>query len=261
MNDKNFKMPEDIPANVIFSPLRGLTDHLSIKIDRLFRAEMWFLHLLAPRILQTLGTAATREDIEAHREIATLLLNANTTTMAALELWRRGFPLQVGMLLRNALETVATAAAILCDGEAYQKFKAGTFESPKAFTIVKRVWPMIGAQLARANGDLSRNFTHVGPLYNQWQSVSAEIGESDVVALQAMLIPLKVTFHVLDLLGELVCYNAVETPRYWAKQGAGQYLYRPTSEGEAWMREFLSEHELNRAATPEEDSPQPKTDG
>jgi hypothetical protein len=212
---------------------------------------MWLLSLVAPRILQNLGTAAIHGTIEAKREIATLLLNANTTTMAGLELWRRGFPLQVGIVIRNALETVAMAAALLCDHVAYDQFKAGTFQSTKAFTLVKRVWPIIGDQLGRANGSLSQHVTHIGPLYKQWQSVSTDVTENDIIALRAMLIPLKLTFHVLDLIAELVGYDAVDPRFYWLKHGPNQYQYRPTETGDAWMQTFLREHDLNRSRRPE----------
>src|SRR5207244_2123511 len=107
------------------SPFRAHTDYLANKIDGLFRRDMWYLTQLLPRILMRLATAALEEGIEAKRDINALMLNANTTALAALELWRRGFPLQVGTLLRNAMETLATAAALNGDRRAYGEYKQG----------------------------------------------------------------------------------------------------------------------------------------
>lgn len=203
---------------------------------------------MLPRLLLRLGRSALEEKVKAKREIAVLLLNANTTTLAALEIWRRGYPLQVGILLRNAIETIATAAALNSDAQAYEDHKRKKFKSSAAFTIVKRVWPIIGDLLAHINGDLSRDFAHLGDFYRHWQAVSTELHDRDILALRTTLLPIKFTFHVLDVLSELTCYDFAEGRRYWSRLHPGAYQYSPTTEGQQWMQEFLVEHVTGREA-------------
>jgi hypothetical protein len=191
--------------------------------------------------MRRLGQAALHETVEARKQINELLLNANTTTLAALELWRRGFPLQVGILLRNVVEVLATAVAINSDSGAYKAYERGKFTSSKAFTIVKRVWPMVGTMLGRLNGGLSDEFIHVGRVFHrQWRFVTPELNEGDMAALTAMLMPLKAAFHSLDLISELTCYDFEADPRYFTRLEAGVYQYRPTADAEAWMAKFLT---------------------
>lgn len=237
---------EGLPDNLVFSPNRIHGDEIANKVDRLFREDMWLLTQLLPRILIRLGRGSLEETVEAKRDINFLVLNANTTALAALELWRRGFPLQVGILLRNAVETIATATAINSDMQAYEHYKGGTFKSSKAFIIAKKVWPIIGDQLARVNGALSDDFTHLGHLYRRWQSVSVELNEEDIFALKTMLLPIKLTLHVLDVLSELTCYEFCDDRRYWTRLGPGAYQFAPTSEGQCWMQHFLAERDVQK---------------
>lgn len=201
---------------------------------------MFLVNELAPRILRRLGRAALHETVEARQEINELLLNANETALAGLELWRRGFPLQVGVLLRNVVEVLATVVAINSDADSYKAYKRGKFTSSRAFTVVKKVWPLIGKALGRLNGGLSNEFVHVGSTFHrQWRFVTPELDEGDVAALTAMLATLKIAFHSLDLITELTCYTFEEDPRYFIRLDLGVYQYQPTADGKAWMTKFL----------------------
>jgi hypothetical protein len=61
-----------------------------------------------------------------------------------------------------------------------------------------------------------------------------------MVPLRAMLLSVKMMFHLLDVLRELVCYDFVPLPRYWERLKPGAYRYAPSPDGHRWMDEFLS---------------------
>lgn len=232
----------EVPDGVLFSPMRAFVDEIIGKIEGAFRRDMWHLSKLGPLLLERLGQLASSDATEGRKDVNILLLNANTTTLAALELWRRGYPFQAGILLRNVAETLATAATINGDMDLYRAYKSGGFKSSTAFTTAKKVLPRIAHALAKADGDLSNAFTHLGPLYRSWQFVTLDLTERDMLPLRTMLLSIKMMFHLLDVLSELVCYDFVTAPRYWERVQPGAYRFAPSPEGHWWIAEFLGPH-------------------
>jgi hypothetical protein len=114
--------------------------------------------LLTKRLLRTFES----EQSASQKAAMPLLTNALTTVGAALEIWRRGMLLPVGILLRNALELVATVAVITHDKQAYERYERGEYKSTTAFTDVRKAWPYIGGEIAKIAGFLSNEFVHVG---------------------------------------------------------------------------------------------------
>jgi hypothetical protein len=149
--------------------------------------------------------------------------------------------LQVGILLRNAVETLATVAVLNSDKRAYEAYKSGRFKSSQAFTAVKTIWPFMGDVLGGLNGLFSNDFTNVGPLYQQWHIISSHLGEGEVFALKTLLSLMKLELHAIDLPSELIFYDYCEQPRYWAPLQANEFAYKPTIEGQPWMSEFFWE--------------------
>jgi hypothetical protein len=98
---------------------------------------------------------------ESAPDVIVLQLNALSTTLGAIELWRRGLLNQEAILLRNAIETLATAAVLYGDEASYRRYKKGQFDSAKALTTVKKVWPVIGSMLAKADGFFSNEFVRL----------------------------------------------------------------------------------------------------
>jgi hypothetical protein len=157
-----------------------------------------------------------------------LLLNGLTTVLAAVELWRRGLLLPVGILLRNALETIATVAVITHDKQAYERYQGGEYKSAEAFTDVKKAWPWIGGEIARISGFLSNEFVHVGETYRTWVAISKMLTEGDLRSLRRMMLPLKMTIYTFDLVTEVVCSAVIEKPRFLRPVSPGTYLLHPT---------------------------------
>lgn len=228
------KLPETVPTPF---------DLLAQKIDSLFVEEERIIADLGIILFSRLTTALRQETVEAKKDIYILQLNALWTITASIELWRRAFLLQVGILLRNAVETITTAAVLNADRDAYRLYKSGTLNSSKSFTKVKHVWPVVGEVLGMANGFLSDEFTHLGEAYRSWQAVPFNLEERHTLALKQMLTPIKFTFHVLDLLSELTCYDSCPRPRYWKRIQPNAYKYEPTEDAKQWVRQLIGESE------------------
>ncbi len=216
-------------------------DLFAHRVDTHFPQDVHLLGECGFEVIQRIIASREGNQIPERKAVYPLLLNGLTTAMAASELWRRGFLLQVGILLRNALETIATAAVISMDRAAHDQYRQGRFDSSEAFTRVKKLWPEIGPFLARASGVLSNEFVHVGESYQGWQRISAALTEKDLECLKSMLLPLKVAFHVADVLSEMVCLEVVTSPRYWKNIGPNAYSYFLNEKGRERTRQLFRE--------------------
>lgn len=86
-----------------------------------------------------------------------LLQYALKTIEALIDLLRRGYRNQVGMLARNALEIIATVICIASDPDTLENVEKGKFKSSKAISTAKRVVPLFG----QLYGELSNQLTHL----------------------------------------------------------------------------------------------------
>ena len=216
-------------------------DFLAAKVDQVFKNHLLLIDKVGVRVTTNLITHQERVADGPEKTICALLLNAMSSLMAALELMRRGFPLQVGILVRNAIEVMALAAVVKSDGQAYEKHKKGKLDSSSCIGIVRTTWPQVGNVIAKVWGDLSKDFTHVGLLYQRWQMVSPVPTNGELFALGTVLMPIKFTLHTLDLLSEVICYRYVPRPRFWKRLEANKYEFDPTPDGKAWMETFLTD--------------------
>ena len=109
------------------SPLRPTAiDILAYKVDSIFSKEEGLLSKVGVILFQRLTNAFEQEKSEPRRAILVLQLNAFNSILAAIELWRRCFLIQTGVLLRNVLEAIVTAAVLNSDPKAYEAYKRGS---------------------------------------------------------------------------------------------------------------------------------------
>lgn len=233
-------------------------DNLAARVDTVFQGHLALIDVVGIRVASNLVAQHEHVADGPDKAICVLLLNAMSSLMAALELARRGFPIQVGILVRNSIEVMAVAAVINSDGQAYEKYKQGRLDSPSCIGIVKKTWPEVGSVLAKAWGNLSNDFTHVGNLYKRWQTVSSAPTYGELFALGTVLLAIKAALHTLDLLSEVTCYRYVQEPRFWKRLEANKYMYDPTPEGKAWMETFLTDP--CKDVPPSENTESPKAD-
>jgi hypothetical protein len=165
--------------------------------------------------------------------------------MAAIELWRRGFLNQEAILLRNAIEAVATAAVLNSDDKSYDDYKKGHLDSAKSFTKVKKTLPDIGSILGKVNGFFSNEFVHLGEVYHSWVPINVTTNGDHVEWVRQMLTPVKFVLLTLDFISEWTCYAFVGSPRYWRALGEGRYEFSPTAEGRALMSQLAGERTLD----------------
>jgi len=218
-----------------------LSDLSAYQVDKLFQDDMRLLGNWGSDLFLRLRGTADVNEIPERTPVLGLLSNALLTATAALELWRRGFLLQVGTLLRNANETVAVAAVITSDASAGERHGMGKLDTAKALTELKTLWPDIGATVAKFTGYLSREFVHIGTGYRAWFRFSPGLTERHVADLRDMLPCIKMTFYLIDLLSEMVCWQNVAHPRHWQKTGPQRYERRTTEAGREWVKKVFKE--------------------
>lgn len=216
-------------------------DLFAQKVDSLFTKEEQLLSDLGVTLLSRLTTALSQETLEPKKNIYTLQLNALMTMTAALELWRRGFLMQEGVLIRNALEAIATSAVLNSDKQAYDLYKKGLLHSSKAITRAKAVWPVFGESLSRYYGFLSEEFTHLGDSYRSLQVLPFNLKDHHVRSLRHMLSPIIYCFHFLEVLSELTCYDFCARHLYWERVGSNAFQFKMTDEAKDLLRRFAGE--------------------
>jgi len=150
-----------------------------------------------------------------------LLANASQTSIAALELVRHGFRLQPGILIRNAVETVCVALSLFAEPTLFEAYEKGKLQSSKMVSRAKEIVPGLGW----AYGFFSKEFAHIGQLHQQmteWDTF-----EKSDQAAEMNLRFIKFAVNLLTISGELICYDSVDTHRYWKRIGPGRYSYDP----------------------------------
>lgn len=217
-------------------------DLLAQRIDALFPDDIQKIAAVGQDILSRLNHPLASKSSDVKRAVLTLQLNAQSSIVGAIELWRRGLVLQVGMLLRNALEVLATAVCITADKSVYDSFVRKQLKSSSCVTDVKRFFFPLGPSIGSTYGWLSNEFTHIGKdFYRTWHLVHANPTIDDIVALRAMLMPMKYTLHTLDLLSDLTCYDLCEVHRYWAREAPNRYKFHRSPELLHWVNDFFGE--------------------
>jgi len=182
---------------------------------------------------------AAREDVQKNITIATLLYHTGLGLSAATQLVRLGYPLSVGVIVRNVLETIATVIHLGTYPEDLQRFRDGELKSSKTFSTAKTIIPFLG----RMNGILSDEFVHLGKLYTEPQPFRKYDSRQDS-GLDTALGMLKMTVWLFYLTAELQFHDTIPEPRYWKSEGVVsekqvQLLYGPSPEERKWMTEFL----------------------
>lgn len=181
---------------------------------------------------------AEREEDELRIACAELLYNSLNSMVAAAYMLRGGFVLQPGPVVRSAIEAMAVALHLMQFSEDLQKHRDHKFESTRAISSAKRVFPPFG----QLYGLLSNEFTHVGSLHKQLTPIRKYTGSEESLQLNIQFLTSGIWMSYVSC--ELVFLDSIGQPRYWrelAKQIEGKttYSYEPSSEEKVWMADFL----------------------
>lgn len=204
--------------------------------DVLGKLSVQFSHCSA--IIATGLIKIEQEEDDLRMACAELLYNALNSMAAAAYLLRGGFVLQPGPVIRSAIESMAMALHLMQFQEDLQKHREHKFDSTRAISSAKRVFPPFG----QLYGLLSREFTHVGSLHKQLTPIREYTGTEESLTLNVQFLTSGIWMCYVSC--ELVFLDLVGQPRYWREipvedERHRAYSFEPSEEEMTWMADFL----------------------
>lgn len=181
---------------------------------------------------------ATQDGDDRRIACAELLSNALNSIAASTFLLRGGFVLQPGPVMRSSFESLAVVLHLMQFEDDFQSYRDHTFDSTRAVTSAKRVFPPFG----KIYGFLSKEFTHIGRLHKQLTPVREYTRSYEPLELNLQFIRTGVWMSYVTC--ELVFLDLVGQPRYWQPaptevENTTAYRYDPSAEELAWMESFF----------------------
>lgn len=158
-----------------------------------------------------------------------LLMNANSSFIAAVHLLRSGFVLQPGILIRSIIEQVASVLHLIQTPTDLKNLDDGTFNSTKTIKGAKNILPIFGIMY----GYFSDEFAHIGKLHVSTQPVTHYKSRSE--PLLSNLQALGAALLLIDTATELLFFELVPKKHYWESRGPGRYVFNPKPAGKAFM--------------------------
>lgn len=216
-------------------------DKIAKSFDALHSADLEKMSALFAHCSAILASGlirAEREEDDLRMACSELLYNSLNSMVAAAYMLRGGFVLQPGPVVRSAIESMAVALHLMQFSEDLQKHREHKFDSTRAISSAKRVFPPFGQMY----GLLSREFTHIGSLHKQLTPIREYTGSEESLQLNIQFLTSGIWMCYVSC--ELVFLDVVSQPRYWRElpeevQGKTAYSYEPSAEEKAWMADFL----------------------
>lgn len=162
-----------------------------------------------------------------------LLLNASNSLVASVELLRKGFVLQPGMIIRNVIETICTVCYIILEDDGHEKFNSGKLDS----TITVRYGKKVIEPIGRMNGLLSNQFVHIGHLHNDMNPLIEYKERTEQLIINIGFI--KSATWLIYVASELVFYDVLDEHIYWNKISKYGYEYNPSHDAKKLMEDFF----------------------
>ncbi|HEY5125066.1 MAG TPA: SEC-C domain-containing protein [Ignavibacteria bacterium] len=157
---------------------------------------------------------------ELTKSLFSILMNITWSIGASLDLMRRGYRLEPGLIYRNIFERVSVIIyATFCEKN-IEIIYNDKFNSSRTISFSKKIIDVIGIGW----GLLSKHIVHIGKLHQlpaKFQPYKK--GDSD---FNMNLIFLKLSTWLFYVVSELVCYDYIELKKYWVKEGE-KILFRP----------------------------------
>lgn len=223
-----------MPHDCLLREIRTESPKRAAEFDRKFHADA---SAVSREWAVTLGVVALglrysgMEPVNLeHRRVGIILSNALQTLAAALELLRYGYALQPGILLRSCVEAVAMAFDLQANSKSMDRFKRGTYRSSGAIGRAKRLFRV----LEPVYGILSEQHTHIGGAHERAYSFE-EHGQD--AANQLVLI--KAAMALLAVGVELIFYEVVSEPRFWKVHPSGGLTFKPEADVLDYLSRFV----------------------
>ncbi len=204
--------------------------------DKLCNEELIEISELFSRSAYMVGDGLVRavhDDNEIKITSSKLLMNALITIQASVELLRKGYILQPGMLLRSTVEAVSTVAYFLIEEDGYIKYKDGKLNVNKTIKYGKQVIPPLGY----IQGFLSNKFVHIDNLHSENNTVT-EYNEM-IEPLRINLGLIKASTWLVYVVSELTFYDYFNEHIFWSKIAENGYKFEITPKEKIWMNNFF----------------------
>jgi hypothetical protein len=241
--DEQRKTVVFVSNDVLLKSLQRDSPAIAQHFDTTFEPELKLFNEEFCKIVAILFRATRLDDSiqppELRNAMLFLLWNATQSLVAAIELLRRGFTLQPGILIRALIEQLTTVCHLGLHRDALKALQSGKLSSTDTLGAAKKIIPMFG----HLYGLFSNTFAHVSHLHLSLNLVAPY--KRDDRALLANLTFIRFALWTTYVVTELACFPHVAQPRYW-KRGAQtpegtQYPFEPSEAEQRWMRTFLSQ--------------------
>lgn len=181
---------------------------------------------------------ANQEDDSLRIACAELLANTLNSLAAATHLLRGGFILQPGIVIRSCIESLAVVLHLMQHQSDVDAFKAHKFDSTRAISSAKRVFPPFG----QLYGAFSKEFVHVGQLHKQLTHIRKYTERNEPLLINLKFIAMGIWMSYVTC--ELTFLDVVAMPRYWSEMSTDMpnqtaFCYNPSPDEKAWMERFL----------------------
>ncbi|MDE0177067.1 MAG: SEC-C metal-binding domain-containing protein [Gammaproteobacteria bacterium] len=230
-----------VSNDVLFNHLRRDGPRIESSFDSMCAQDLAALNEEVCHLMATIAEVSTKlPNAPSKRELCAtclaLLSNATQTFISAVDLARRGYRLQPGILLRNVLESVSTVCHVVIEENGLKKLKNGTLASTRTIASAKKVFPPFG----RFYGLLSDSFTHIGHLHFSPHSGNAikeyEVGEE---ALDFNLSALRFAIWSVTVTAELAFFDSLSKHRYFRRVSERAFVFSPSPSGRERIEQFL----------------------
>jgi hypothetical protein len=132
---------------------------------------------------------------------------------------------------------MSTVLHLFINRDDLNKFRDGRLQSSKTIAAAKKVLPPFG----QLYGFFSEEFAHIGTLHQNLQPLLSYDRFDD--ALKVNISFLRITSWLLYVTTELICYEVIDTPRYWQDLGEHEqghmYAYNPSDHEREWLANYL----------------------
>jgi len=174
-----------------------------------------------------------REAIFSRKGASISLLDYATTTIeASIDLLRRGYRNQVGMLARSAVEFIATAICITRDPAVWEEIQGGKFKSSKAISRAKDFFPLLGHWY----GELCE-FTHLTEDDFRWDHMVSD--KHDDITEDYLMLP-KMNLVLANMAAEFILYDQMDSHRFWHRIAPGKYQFELSPTDKEWLHQLLA---------------------
>lgn len=228
-----------VSNDVLLNQLFRDTPRIAADFDEQYADEIRTLNEVVCAHSANLAAAvASMPEEERPREIQGLkmflLQNASQSGLAALELVRRGFRLEPGILVRANLEQLSVVCHIAINPNDACLLQAGQISSTKTISSAKKVIPPFG----QLYGLLSRYFAHVSHLHHDYLNpiTTYEAGDE---ALEMNFRFIRSAVWMQLVVSEFALFDSLSGHRYFRRLTADSLIFAPSEPERAWMTQFL----------------------